>query len=152
MGVRSLVGTTTGLGLMTESLLEWRDDFLIGVEELDFEHMDLFRRLNELERGIAAEIGKARIDDDLDAIELRVEAHFALEEKFMRETRFPGFVAHKREHDKFLDEIRGLMDRFAEAHDPQVVRALFHELQRWIIHHVVESDLELAKAVVAAPR
>lgn len=137
---------------MTESLLEWCDDYLIGVEELDFEHQDLFQRLNELQRGIANEMAKAGIDEYLDAIELRVEAHFALEEKFMRETRFPGFTAHKREHDRFLDEIRGIMDRFAEAHDPDVVGALFRELRRWIIHHVMESDRELATAAVVASR
>ena len=137
---------------MTESLLEWRDEYLIGVEELDFEHQDLFRRLNELQQGIAAELEKTRIDDYIDAIEMRVEAHFALEEKFMRETRFHRFAAHKREHDEFLDEVRSLMDRFAEAHDPEVVGTLFRELKRWIIHHVVESDLELATVAAAVGR
>ncbi|MBV41063.1 MAG: hypothetical protein CMM23_20810 [Rhodospirillaceae bacterium] len=32
---------------MTQQLI-WRDDYLIGVEKLDWEHQDLFERLNEL--------------------------------------------------------------------------------------------------------
>lgn len=129
---------------MTKPLLEWNDEYLIGVEELDFEHKDLFDRLNELHKELARHDDKAKIEDCLGEIHARVSAHFALEEKFMRDTNFPNYEQHKREHDDFLDVIVEIIDEFRTDSELSYGDALEAQLQHWITHHITTSDQELS--------
>lgn len=129
---------------MTKPLLEWSDEYLIGVEELDFEHKDLFDRLNELHKELARHDDKAQIEDCLGEIHARVLAHFALEEKFMRDTNFPNYEQHKRQHDDFLEVIVEIIDEFRTGSELSYGDALEAQLQHWIIHHITSSDQELS--------
>ena len=128
---------------MTKSLLEWSDAYLIGVEELDFEHKDLFNRLNELHKELARHDDKAKIEGCLGEIHARVLAHFALEEKFMRGTNFTNYEQHNREHDDFLDVVVDIIEEFRVGPELSYGHALEAQLQRWIINHITTSDQEL---------
>ena len=128
---------------MAEVFLQWRDDYLIGVEELDFEHRDLFARLNELHEELAHDADRARIENGLGEICARVAAHFALEEKFMRDTDFPKYSHHKKEHDDFLEVIVDYAEEIGSTEDITKRDELESELQHWIIDHVTTSDQEL---------
>ena len=118
---------------MTKPLLKWSDEYLIGIEELDWEHKDLFKRLNELHEEWARHDDKAKIRDCLREIHVRVLAHFALEERFMRDTNHSNYEQHKREHDDFLDVIVDIIEEFRAGPELSQGDALEAQLQRWII-------------------
>ena len=124
--------------------LMWRDDYAIGVEELDHEHRDLFNRINQLHEALAMDDDPVRIEACLGEIQARVGAHFALEEAVMREHGFESYATHKAEHDEFLDVIVDLCHAFMSDPDPQRRDNLEFQLQAWIINHVVTSDQDLA--------
>lgn len=129
---------------MDTPYLQWDDAFLIGVEELDYEHKDLFKRLNTLHAELVAHEKKELIEECLSGIHVRVAAHFALEEKYMRDTHFPHFTRHKNEHDQLLEEVVEIICRFAKTEDDAYRDRLADMLQRWIIRHIQSSDQELA--------
>lgn len=129
---------------MTQPLLEWKDDYLIGVESLDFEHRDLFARINELHQQLVRREDKARIEEALAGIHSRMAAHFALEEKFMRDTGFPNYARHKKEHVRFLDNIVEVIEEFVNDPGLGYADTLLAELRHWIINHVLTSDQELS--------
>jgi len=126
-------------------LLEWNDEFLIGVEELDYEHRDLFARVNEIHEELGRPSEKARVEDCLGELYARLEAHFALEEKFMRETDFPHFDEHKKEHDSFLDGMIEAVEAFRNRADLGPTEALLAEVKHWVIDHIVTSDKEMGR-------
>lgn len=128
---------------MSNPLLRWRDEYLIGVEELDFEHKGLFERLNELHEDLADHDEKAKIEDCLGEIHTRVLAHFALEERFMLDTKFPNYEQHKKEHDDFLEVIADIIERFRTNSELSYGEALEAQLQHWILDHITTSDKEL---------
>jgi hemerythrin len=128
---------------MTKSLLKWSDEYLIGVEELDFEHKDLFSRLNELHEELAHNSDNVKIEACLEEIHTRVLAHFALEERFMRHTNFPNYKQHKKEHDDFLEVIVDIIEEFRAGPELSYGAALEAQLQQWIINHIATSDQEL---------
>jgi hemerythrin len=128
---------------MSNPLLQWRDEYLVGVEELDFEHKDLFERLNELHENLANHDEKAKIEDCLGEIHTRVLAHFALEERFMLDTKFPNYERHKKEHDDFLEVIADIIERFRTSSELSYGEALEEQLQHWILYHITTSDQEL---------
>jgi hemerythrin len=126
------------------ALFQWDDAYLIGVDELDFEHKDLFARLNELHEDLIRHEDKAKIDAWLWEIHTRVMAHFALEERFMREMKDPNYDHHKREHDDFLEVVVDIIEKFSDDPGFSYAAELEHQLQVWIIEHIVTSDQTLS--------
>jgi hemerythrin len=137
--------------LMTSPQLKWTEEHSIGIESLDFEHRDLFNRINELLKDLASQRDKEEAEEFLGEIRARMEAHFALEEQFMKEKKYPGYAEHKREHDKFLDDFVDAMTQF--ENDPGVphIDALETEVKRWIVDHVLHSDKAMSLLTTSSP-
>lgn len=125
--------------------LEWNQDLAVGVEQIDGQHRELFRRarklLEGLHRGEPEEIGPL-----VDFLHEYAVAHFGAEEAHMRETRFPGYLRHKAEHDRFIQDLLAL----ANEHDRKGAGAFLslkvsHWLVQWLKDHVSGTDAELGK-------
>jgi hemerythrin-like metal-binding protein len=96
------------------SLLEWRDEFRIGIAEVDHEHQALIGLINELHAALGTDRTSEGIEEFLGEIYARISAHFALEEKDMRAHRYPELGVHKADHERLLDDIREIMDEQSE--------------------------------------
>ena len=124
------------------SLMEWRDEFHIGIAEVDYEHREMIELINELHdealRGDSAE----QIAAALGEINVRVAAHFALEEKNMELLGYAGYAAHKTDHERLLDEIAGIMDDVYETgrYEAAVLSA---RMSAWFGKHFRTHDAEL---------
>ncbi len=128
------------------ALLEWRDEFEIGVEEVDFEHRELFKLINDIYGATSADL--AGTADVLGRIHSAISAHFALEEKVMREAGYASFEAHKADHEDLLDDLRQIMDGFDEGvFTPG--SELDSILANWFGHHFRTHDAQLHRALGA---
>lgn len=136
---------------MGETFLEWTAVYRLGVEMLDYEHQDLFARLNELNAELLRHDEREKIEACLGEIYARMEAHFALEEQFMREHKFPGSAAHKTEHDQLLDEFMEFMMRFERDATLTYGPAEQATLKHWVVDHVLTSDLEMSRFAAEHP-
>ncbi|MEJ2131562.1 MAG: hemerythrin family protein [Gammaproteobacteria bacterium] len=125
-------------------LFDWDDAYLIGVDELDFEHKDLFARLNELHGELMRHDNKEETLACLGEIHARVMAHFALEERYMQESKDPHFAQHKQEHDAFLEVIVDIIEKFRNDPGFSYADSLERQLQVWIIDHIQTSDRTMA--------
>ena len=96
------------------TLIAWRTDFETGIPDVDHEHRTLVALINELPDALDAGPGVAA-RDVLGDIHAGISAHFALEERLMRESRYDEYREHKADHDRLLDELRDLMDDFEEG-------------------------------------
>jgi hemerythrin-like metal-binding protein len=132
------------------SLLEWRDEFRIGIDEVDHEHQVLIALINELHAALAADRTSERIEDFLGEIHAHIAAHFALEEKDMQIRGYPEFAAHKADHERLLDDIRDIMD---EQHDRGVLddRAFSGRMTAWFGDHFRTYDARLHNFLRAQP-
>ena len=125
-------------------MLEWSDSYLVGIEELDIEHKDLINRLNQLHNKFYRRQGdKSRIEDYLKEIHDRVQAHFTMEEGMMRDTKYPDFEQHKKEHDNFLGVIDNLIKKYKTSPDYSFTEVLEDILREWIGNHIAASDHKL---------
>lgn len=124
------------------SLIEWRDEFSVGVASVDLEH----RQMIELINGLHAMIGQSASADEVVAvlgeIFAQISAHFALEEKFMRDTRYPSLEEHKGDHETLLDELRDIMD-LVDVDGNYDEKGLSRDLQRWFTEHFRTHDAKL---------
>ena len=74
----------------------------------------------------------------------QISAHFALEEKYMRDTRYPLLNEHKSDHETLLDDLRDIMDLVdVDGNYDELV--LSDDLQRWFTEHFRTHDAKLHK-------
>ncbi len=125
--------------------LEWTQQLSVGVEEIDDQHRELFRRasrlLEGLRKGEPEEVGGL-----IDFLYEHAVTHFGAEEQFMRSTGYPGYVRHKAEHDRFISDLLAL----SGEHDRKGAGAFMalkvnHWLVQWLKEHVSGTDAELGK-------
>lgn len=128
---------------MAENLFEWREEYLIGVDELDYEHRDMMKRLNQLYREVLAGSEAMVIERCLGSIYTRMGAHFALEEKYMRDTDFGKYHEHKEEHDAFLEDLFDMVELFGQKQEFSYLETLAVRLEGWVTQHILSSDKEL---------
>jgi hemerythrin len=122
--------------------IEWRPEFSVGNPELDHEHRELIDLVNRtagtiLEDCVGVETSK-RFGDLLRAI----GAHFALEERQMREARYDQLGEHKADHERLLDQLRDIMDTVDQA-PGEMAQHLVATLEAWFTRHFSTYDARL---------
>ena len=124
------------------TLLVWRDQYRIGIAEVDHEHQELIGLINEVHAALEADRSSERVEEFLGEIYARISAHFALEEKDMRAHRYPEVEQHKADHERLLDDIRDIMDDHSESGvlDDQ---AFSQRLATWFGDHFKTYDARL---------
>lgn len=132
---------------MHAGLIEWREDFRIGLPEVDQEHRELIDSINRLHREIVVGVPIARVTGALGDIHAAITSHFALEEKGMQALHYDEFEAHKNEHERLLDEILDILDEVAASgrYDPQVLSS---RLAEWFTGHFKTFDARLHRWLV----
>ena len=124
------------------SLLDWKSEFSVGIESVDFEHRKMIAMINELYDELMQHRDADSIEQFLGDIHAAISAHFALEERMMREAGYVEFEAHKDDHEELLDQIRGMMEEFHA--DPNNGFALLGaSLADWFQVHFASYDARL---------
>mgnify|MGYP003446443471 CR=1 FL=1 len=126
-------------------LLQWKDNYSVGIEAVDHEHKELIELINKLYDELMAKgeplVTSAFFGDLIKAI----SAHFALEERFMREHGYDQFPQHKEDHERLLDEILSLMDEF-DRNEMESRQDLAARLDVWFSSHFATHDARLHNA------
>ena len=124
------------------SLINWKDEFSVGVAEVDFEHRELIELINSLYASARSGAGREVVIEALGEIYAQIASHFALDEKMMRLTRYPALREHKEDHETLLDDLRDIMDEVEDdgAYDEA---QLSTDLERWFGDHFRTHDAKL---------
>lgn len=125
------------------------DDCLIGVAEIDNEHRELFRIINETHELLDNQILNDKYDriiETVERLEQYAEEHFRHEEAYMESIRHPELALQKKQHLFFRDKINGITNSFSSDHAQQeVLEDLLRYLVTWLYRHIISSDLMIGK-------
>jgi len=124
------------------SLIEWNEEFNLGIEEVDSEHWSLVALINALHDAMSAGAGRADVVEGISQIQELVAAHFAREEAFMREARYMAYAEHKEDHEVLLDDLRDMIDQVGRDGEYDEAR-LSADLQYWFAEHFRTHDARL---------
>lgn len=122
--------------------LEWKDQYSVGVPAVDHEHQELIALVNELHEAIASEKSEDEVAEVFGDLFRSISAHFALEERFMREHGYDQSTQHKTDHERLLDELRDIMDDHSDGNDNSVER-LTASVEAWFTNHFKTHDARL---------
>lgn len=137
------------------ALIDWREEFKIGIASVDYEHEHLISVINALFERLSGKHSVEKVRRRLGEIHALIEAHFALEEKIMRDTRYDNYAQHKADHNRLLDEIRDIMGEASDREDAGVHEGLGERIEAWFMTHFRTHDARfhaLAPVTRAGPR
>lgn len=126
------------------SLIEWKDTYSVGVPAVDHEHQELIESINNIHQAMQADADHDHITECLGEIYAQISAHFALEEKIMRDAHYRALPDHKLDHETLLDELLEIMDS-VEEEGSYAEAELSHSLNRWFSDHFRTHDAKLHK-------
>jgi len=132
------------------ALLQWKDQYSVGIEAVDHEHRELIDLINRLYEELTTRRSKDAVEAFFGDIFRGISAHFALEERFMKEHRYERLSSHKADHERLLDEIRDIME-FARDSETLDQTELAARLDAWFSRHFETHDAVLHKALGAHP-
>ncbi|MCU7810317.1 MAG: hemerythrin family protein [Candidatus Thiodiazotropha sp. (ex Notomyrtea botanica)] len=128
--------------------LRWRDDWLLGLDALDAQHLALAKILNDihgaLDEGEAEPSFNSVAYQGLLALAEMTREHFGDEERIMRAQGYPGLGEHHTEHALLLAELQDLIRHIEEGKRHFTLDTLI-ALKHWQIDHVLNSDREFAE-------
>ncbi len=122
---------------------------------MNADHAEEGRLLDRLREALTSPAaGRGDLGPVLERVALlavHTREHFLPEEQAMREARYPGYAAHKAEHDRVLAEMDREARRFRETGDAERLRRyLFEDVPGWFAEHVRTLDL-ITAGFVAGP-
>jgi hemerythrin len=130
-------------------MIKWTPDLAVGIDEIDAQHQELFRRAERFVGGLS-EPTRQDVGILLSYLRLYCVTHFGAEESWMRQVYYPGYDRHKAEHDGFIERILELTReherRGGPGLEPLRVGAW---LERWLETHVSGTDREFARFVMS---
>lgn len=121
--------------------LDWNPAFETGVPGIDYEHRRLVDMLNAINEMISHQAGPREVADVLADFHALASAHFALEEKIMRDQKFAGLQERQQNHYRLLDEVRDIMDDYEDG-SLRAGNSLPETLKQWLAK-AMDVDVQL---------
>ena len=126
--------------------LVWTESLAVGHGLIDVQHRELFQRYNNLLQACREGRGREELAPALDFLNEYVVTHFAEEERFMWITAFPESEEHKQQHREFCAKINDLRRELQEqGATVALTTAISHTLLNWLLWHVRQTDVKLAR-------
>jgi hemerythrin len=123
----------------------WNKTLATDVEEIDNQHKELFSRINKLFDACGQGKAKEEVSKIFEFLNDYVVVHFGAEEKYMAAYNYPGYAAHKAQHEEFIKGFNELKSKFtAEGKGLYVTISTNRLLSDWLINHIHKVDKALA--------
>jgi hemerythrin len=120
------------------------DGLITGTREMDVEH-GLHAALVEAFREAVAEgKGASEAAAILERLEGYTNARFLAEQLLMRLHAYPGYQAHQQEHDRLVEALRLLREKYAGGGTALTAEAAA-ALRDWLASHVQTLDRALVR-------
>lgn len=124
---------------------KWTPDLAVGVPEIDKQHQEIFRAIDELMEACKAGKGREAVGDVIDFLGDYVVKHFGAEEKAMSSLGYPDYENHKKLHDGFIQSYGKLKKQFEkEGPGINIVIQTNKVVVDWLQNHIRHKDKELA--------
>ncbi|HPS56896.1 MAG TPA: bacteriohemerythrin [Spirochaetota bacterium] len=124
------------------AILEWNKSLETGIELIDAQHEELFRRIDKLELAMYNGRAVTELRNLLKYLESYVIEHFAAEEDLMLQINYPDYASHAREHTDFRNMINGLLaDCKGRGIDSYLAIDVDKHMRKWLEHHIMKVDM-----------
>jgi hemerythrin len=124
--------------------LEWTSSLKVGVDEIDEQHQELFRRAERLILALRAG-DRGEVEPLIHYLSDSVVSHFECEERWMARAEYPGLESHRDAHRRFRDQFQEMTREYRRKGPTPLMALTVHNwLADWLQQHIGGSDVALA--------
>jgi len=123
-------------------LITLEDRLRLNVPEIDSQHENLIELINRLHAALMEGAERVARDSILSQLLEHSRSHCAYEEALMLRYDYPGYQAHKSEHDRLTHNLEYLIKRYQRG-ELLISIAVALELKCWATIHIEKSDMPL---------
>ena len=120
------------------NLINWKNEYSVGVDEIDAQHKNLLDMLNTLLQAIVEKTSKEGMEKVLEEMINYVDFHFKSEEKYTKP--HPNFSEHRLEHWQFVKTTMEFQKKFGRNENISI-QEIFEFLVNWLTNHIIGTDV-----------
>jgi hemerythrin-like metal-binding protein len=124
----------------------WKDNFSIGIDNIDSQHRKLIDLLDQCIKKTAS--SKNEFLPVLNDMKKYADTHFRAEEQLMLTINFPGLEQHKVQHLLFEENL-GLLEKEVNNWEKLTIVTMTSFLRDWFIQHILDCDKQIGAYVRA---
>lgn len=131
---------------MSLIVIQWSSELSIGIDEIDGQHKELIKRLDNFALAVLRKDAKNRLDGLLYFMEDYTKNHFRCEEEFMGKNKYSGLEKHVKQHSRFMKVVQKLkLDLEKEGPSENMALSIQQFLIDWLILHIQDCDMKMGK-------
>ena len=126
---------------------EFSENLITRNELIDSQHRELIDRINKLLDSCEDSDAKLAAIKTLDYLSDYTVFHFGAEEELQKEIEYPGYEAHKEQHENFKKTISELDEMLQEEEGPSsaFVKKVEENVIKWFYTHIEGFDRSVAE-------
>ncbi|MFH1631728.1 MAG: hemerythrin family protein [bacterium] len=122
---------------------EWKDEYLLGFEEIDEQHQNFFKMADEVNEFVGE--GNLTMDgllEKLTALSNYALYHFETEENYFKKCEYPGAEHHIELHHNYKERMRQLIDDLRGSDDglEELAGKVVNFAWDWFAGHILNED------------
>lgn len=124
------------------SFLSWRDEYRVGIAQIDAEHQYLFKLVNEFHDEHVQGGKSQKVLQVLTRLVAYSEEHFQHEEALMQKIGYPRLARQQDQHEKLFTSIFDLNEKLSQS-SAKVDAETLRFLKDWLVEHIVREDMDI---------
>ena len=137
-------------------MLMWREDLSVGHPDIDNDHQRLIAIINDFQNTVSKWPPERVIHEALIGLHDYAVQHFQREEAIQAACSFPFAKEHREEHADLLAtvdaEARSLFVQKTKPITAEALQFVTDLLKRWLIEHIIKSDLKMRDYLKNLPK
>jgi hemerythrin-like metal-binding protein len=124
-------------------LIEWTDEYSVGLEIFDAEHKKLVAIINRLHDSFSGGMDHSVTDAALDELVEYTILHFSHEESFFDDWAYPDQAAHRVAHQELREQVDAY--RASAKGSIEMALELITFLRYWLLGHILSEDKKFCR-------
>lgn len=126
------------------SLINWDDSFSVKVAEIDSQHQNLVKLINELNDAMKEGKGKDILGGIINQLITYTATHFKTEENYFARFKYEDSSHHIEEHQNFVTKVTEFKEGFENGKMALSLQVMTF-LKEWLTKHIKGSDQKYSK-------
>ena len=124
-------------------MVSWKDEYSVGIGELDDQHKSLFNLLDKLSAAIGDK-DKLSLSYIVTSLEVYVVFHFTSEEHLLAKYGYPGLDKQEKEHTEFKARVAKYKAEMSTGDKLKLAGEIRQYLHDWLVGHIISLDKKYA--------
>ncbi|MDD5395062.1 MAG: bacteriohemerythrin [Thiothrix sp.] len=130
-----------------EHFVVWRDEYSVGIAEMDDDHRKLLNLINHLQTAIHYQTGEKFEQEALDELMTYTRYHFQREEALMQQYGYPDLEVHQKLHQEMVADAEAFVKDY-RSKGYKALAGVADYLKNWLVNHINGTDKEYSAFIL----